>query len=138
MRIDERPSYNILNNFFSHFHLVLIQIRGVLEQLSMVFRIFCNFLFESCNSSFFRNKTILEYFDVIQEEIMQIGKAKHLEDLGKTMNVDSRCLERHYKGKSYVPKSQDNLYGKKPPKEEETCLYAQENTLMHLEHDPCT
>jgi len=50
---------------------------------------------------------------------MQIGKTKHLktyEDFGKTMNEDSRGLGRHYKGRNYVPKSQDILYGNKHPK----------------------
>lgn len=33
--------------FLSHFYLVLIQNRGVLEQLSMVFGTFCNVLYLS-------------------------------------------------------------------------------------------
>jgi hypothetical protein len=56
---------------------------------------------------------------------MQIGRAKHLEDLG-TINEDSRYLGRHYKGRNYVLMSQDILYGRKHPKDEETCDYAQE------------
>jgi hypothetical protein len=64
------------SHHFNHFHLVLIQNIGVLEKLSMV---------------------------VTQKEIMQIGKVKHLEDLGKTMNEDSRGLRRHYKGRLLFP-----------------------------------
>jgi len=33
------------------------------------------------------------------------------------MNEDSRGLIRHYKRRSYVPKSRDILYGRKHPKE---------------------
>jgi len=62
---------------------------------------------------------ILWCFDVIHEEIMQIGKTKHLktcEDFGKTINEDSRDIRKHYKGMNYVLKSQDILYGSKHPK----------------------
>jgi hypothetical protein len=100
--------------FFSYFQSYFIQDRGVLGQLLMIFKTFVIFFYiESCNSSFSRNIAILGCFDVIQEEIMQIGKAKYLktcEDFGKTMNEDSRGLERHYKRRNYVPKSQDILY----------------------------
>jgi len=57
---------------------------------------------------FSQNIAILACFDVIHEEIMQIGKAKHLktcEDFGKIMNEDSRGLERQYKWRSFVSKS---------------------------------
>ena len=50
---------------------------------------------------------------------MQISKARHLntcEDFGKIMNEDSRGLRRHYRGRNYVPMSQDILYGSKHPK----------------------
>jgi hypothetical protein len=57
---------------------------------------------------------------------MQISRAKHLEDLGKTKNEDSRNLGRHYKGRNYVLMSQDILYGRKHPKDEKTCDYAQD------------
>jgi len=40
-------SYDILNMFLSHFYLVLLQNRGVLEQLSMVFGTFCKFFYLS-------------------------------------------------------------------------------------------
>ena len=63
---------------------------------------------------------------------MQISKTKHLkicEDFGKIMNEDSRCLEKHYKWRNYVPKSQDILNGSKHRKDEETGIYVQENTL---------
>jgi len=40
--IDDKLSYVIFNMFFSHFQLVLFGIRGVLEQLPIGFRIFCN------------------------------------------------------------------------------------------------
>jgi hypothetical protein len=48
------------------------------------------------------------------------GQSKTFEDFGKTMNEDSRGLGRHYKGRDFVPKSQDILYGSKHPKDEET------------------
>jgi hypothetical protein len=41
---------------------------------------------------------------------------KTCEDFAKTTNEDSRGLIRHYKGRNYVPKSQDILYGSKHPK----------------------
>jgi len=59
---------------------------------------------------------IMGYFDVIQEEIMQIDKEKHLKTCGdfeKTINENSRGLIRHYKMRNYVPKSQDILYERK-------------------------
>jgi len=37
-------------------------------------------------------------------------------DIGKTMIEDSRGLRRLYKGRNFVPKSQDILYGSKHPK----------------------
>ena len=67
--------------------------------------------------------TILGCFDVIQEEIMQIGKGKHLktcEDIGETMNEDSG-LKRHYKGRKYVHRSQENLHESKHPKRRRNC-----------------
>jgi len=78
--------------------------------LLMVFRSFVMFSISS---------HILGCFDVIQEEIMQISKAKYLkidEDFEKTMNKDSRCHIRHYKGRNCFPKSQDILYESKHPK----------------------
>jgi len=52
---------------------------------------------------------------------------KTCKDLGKTMNEDSRGIIRNYKGRNYVLKSQDILYGRKHLKDEETDDYAQEN-----------
>jgi len=52
---------------------------------------------------------------------MQIGKVRHLktcEDFGKIINEDSRGLRRHYKGRNYVLRSQDILYGSKHPKKQ--------------------
>jgi len=43
------------------------------------------------------------------------------------MNEDSRGIIRNYKGRNYVLKSQDILYGRKHLKDEETDDYAQEN-----------
>jgi len=54
---------------------------------------------------------------------------KTCEDLGKTMNKDLRGLRRHYKGRNFVPNSQDILYGRKHPKDEETGDYAQEEGI---------
>jgi len=42
---DNRYSYVIFNIFFSYFYLVLIQIRGVLEQLPILSRYFIMFSF---------------------------------------------------------------------------------------------
>jgi len=50
---------------------------------------------------------------------MQIGKARHLkicEELVKIKSEDSRGLIRHYRGRNYVSKFQDILYGSKYPK----------------------
>ena len=66
-----------------------------------------------------RNITILGCFDVINKEIVQIGKARHMktcEDFGKIMNADSRSLKRHYKERNYVSMSPDILYRCKHPK----------------------
>jgi len=76
---------------------------------------------------------ILGYFHVIQEEIMQIGKAKHLktcEDFGKKINENSRGLKRHTKGgiMFQVPR---HLIWKQTPKNEEIDNY------RCLEHMPC-
>jgi len=78
---------------------------------------------------------------------MQIGKQNILktsEDHGKTMNEDSRDLERHYKGLNYVTKSQYILYRRKHPKDEGTCIHVQEISTepsqawsMRLGHAPC-
>jgi len=68
---------------------------------------------------FFQNIAILECFDVIHEEIMQIGKTRHLkisEDLEKMKNEDSRGLGRRYKMRKTIHKFQDILYGSKHPK----------------------
>jgi hypothetical protein len=57
---------------------------------------------------FSRNIAIIGCFDVIQEETMQISKAKHLntfEDFEKTTTEDSRVPERHYEGMNSVLKS---------------------------------
>jgi hypothetical protein len=43
------------------------------------------------------------------------------------MNEDSRDLIRYYKGKNFVPKSQDILFGRKHTKDEETFVYTYEN-----------
>jgi hypothetical protein len=54
----------------------------------------------------------LGVFDVIHEEIMQIGNAKTSEDyvvLGKMKNEDSRGLRRFYEWRNSVPKFHDNL-----------------------------
>jgi len=86
--------------FSCYFQLIFIQNRGLLEQLLMIFRTFV-------------------MFSILSHVIMVFGKAKHLktcEDFGKTMNVGPRGLRRHYKRRSYVPKSQDILYGSKHPK----------------------
>jgi len=56
------------------------------------------------------------FFYVIQDEIMQISKAKHLktcENFGKKMNENSRDLGRHYKGRNFVLKFQVILYGRR-------------------------
>ena len=50
---------------------------------------------------------------------MQIGKTRHLktcEDFAKIKNEDPRGLRRHYRGRNFVLKSQDNLYRSKQPK----------------------
>jgi len=44
---DDTSSYVILSIFFSHFYLVLIQNKRVLEHLPMVFGTFCNVLYLS-------------------------------------------------------------------------------------------
>jgi len=41
---------------------------------------------------------------------------KTSEVFGKIMNEDSTGLERHYKGRNSIPKSQDILYVSKHPK----------------------
>jgi len=40
-------------------------------------------------------------------------QSKTCEDFRKIMNEDSRGLERHYKGRNYVPRSEVILYGSK-------------------------
>jgi hypothetical protein len=55
---------------------------------------------------------MLGVLDVIYEEIMQIGKARHPKIylvLWRTKIEDSRGLIRLYKGRNYVPKFQDIL-----------------------------
>ena len=70
--------------------------RGVLEQLSMVFRIFVIFyILSHVILRFSQNIAIIWCFYVIQEEIIQIGKTKHLktcEYFRKTINKYSRGL----------------------------------------------
>ena len=76
---DERSSHIIFRLFFSHFSYGLTQITEVLEQLFMVYGIFCNvFISRHVILVFPETKQFLGVFDVIQCKIMQIGKAKHL------------------------------------------------------------
>ena len=82
----------------------------------MIFGTFVMFSILSHVVLTFSKTAILGRFNVIQEEIMQIGKTKLLktcEDFGKTMNENSRDLRRHYKGRNFVLKSQDVLHGSK-------------------------
>jgi len=76
-------------------------------------------IFESCNCYCSWNIAILECFDVIHKEIMQIGKARHLKickDFENKKSEDSRGLRRHYKWRNSIPMSQDILHRNKHPK----------------------
>jgi len=50
-------------------------------------------------------------------------------DIGKTMIEDSRGLRRLYKGRNFVPKSQDILYGSKHPKGRRNWRFRGENCI---------
>jgi len=58
---------------------------------------------------FFRNIAIFGCFNVINKEIMQTGKARHLKILGRSKNEDSRGLKRYYIGRTFVPKFEDTF-----------------------------
>jgi hypothetical protein len=62
----------------------------------MVFGTFCNnFILSHVILVFLKHSNYRVFFYVIEEEIMQTGKAKHLEYLrrfGKSMNKDSRSI----------------------------------------------
>jgi len=60
---------------------------------------------------------------------MQINQARHLktyEDFRKITNEDSRGLERHFKGRNFVFKSQDILYESKHPRRQK------KHAFMHM------
>jgi hypothetical protein len=62
---------------------------------------------------------------------MKIG-----EDLGKIKNEDSKGLVRLYRGRNFVPKSQDILYGSKHPKGRKNREIGLVHTHMRLRHAP--
>jgi len=124
---DTKSSYIILSIFFSCFLLVLIKIRGVLAKLPIIFGTFCNV--------FYLSRIIILFPKHINYRVLWCNlrrnhanrHSKIFEDFGKTMNEDSRGLERHYKGRNYVPKSQDILYGRKHPKRQRNNWFCAEN-----------
>jgi len=133
---DDISSYVILSIFFSHFYLVLIQDRRVLEQLSMVFRTFYNIFISSHVILVFPKHNHSTVFWCISRRNHANRQSKASSRFEKTMNEDLRGLWRHYKREKFYSKSQNKLHGRKHPKDKEICLHARKYTNTPLGHQP--
>jgi len=74
------------------------------------------------------------------KKLFKSEKQEHLkisENHGKINNEDSKGLRRLYKGRIYVPRSQNNLYGSKHPKQRQKEEKGPSAHSIRLEHDPC-